>query len=101
VDAAANLIFLAFLVGIFYFMLIRPQKKRVEAHRRLLSSVGVGDEIVTIGGLYGTVRRLGEDDIEIEVSPGTTVRIVKSAIARRITEDAEDEVGGSGEEERA
>jgi preprotein translocase subunit YajC len=101
VDAAANLIFLAFLVAIFYFMLIRPQKKRVEAHRKLLSSVGIGDEIVTIGGLFGTVRRLGEEDIEIEVSPGTTVRIVKSAIARRITEDLEDEVEDSGEEERA
>lgn len=94
----ANLIFIGFLILIFYFFLIRPQKKRVDAHRQLISSVHEGDEIVTVGGVYGTVRRLGDDDIDLEVSPGTTIRIVKSAIARRVTEDVEDEATESGEE---
>jgi preprotein translocase subunit YajC len=85
----ANLIFLAFLIVIFYFMLIRPQKRRVEQHRRLISSISVGDEIVTIGGIYGIVGRMGDDDVELEISPGTTIRVVKSAIARRVTEDVE------------
>ena len=86
-----SLIFLALLIGIFYFMLIRPQKKRVEQHKQLVESVGIGDEVVTIGGIYATVVALGDDEIELEVSPGTRVRFVKSAIARRVTEDLEEE----------
>jgi preprotein translocase subunit YajC len=86
-----QVVFLALLIGVFYFLLIRPQKKRVEQHQRLISTVDVGDEIVTIGGLYGRVTAIGEDDFELEPSPGTTLRFVKSAIARRVTEDLEDE----------
>ena len=97
----ANLVFLAFLIAIFYFLLIRPQKKRQETHRRLIESVQVGDEVVTIGGFYGTVRRLGDDEIEVEISPGTTMRMVKSAIARRMTEDVEEASGDTGTEETA
>jgi preprotein translocase subunit YajC len=95
----ANLIFLGFLIVIFYFMLIRPQRRRVEQHKRLISSIGVGDEIVTIGGIYGRVGRMGDEDIDLEVSPGTTIRIVKSAIARRVTQDVDDEP--ATEEEQA
>jgi preprotein translocase subunit YajC len=97
VEQLPNLLFLAFLLGLFYFMLIRPQKRRAESHRQLLESTRVGDEIVTIGGLHGTVRRLGEDDIDVEIAPGTVVRFVRSAIARRVTEDVE-EIGDTGEE---
>ena len=100
-DAAANLVFLGFLIAIFYFLLIRPQRKRQEAHRALIGSVGVGDEIVTIGGMYGTVRRLDEDEVELEVSPGTTIRMVRSAIARRVTEDVEEPADDTGTEETA
>ena len=96
--------FLAVLIAVFYFLLIRPQKKRVEQHQRLIASVDVGDEIVTIGGLFGTVTAMGEDDFEMEASPGTRLRFVKSAIARKVTEDlaaededeVEDEIGETG-----
>ena len=98
-----QIVFLALLIGVFYFLLIRPQKKRVEQHQQLIGSVDVGDEIVTIGGLYGTITAIGDDDFELEPSPGTRLRFVKSAIARRITEDLAadeeetvDEVGETG-----
>lgn len=87
----SSLIFLVLLIGIFYFMLIRPQKKRVEQHQNLIQSIGVGDEIVTIGGMHGTVRTIGDDDVEVEAAPGVTIRFVKSAIARRVTEELDDE----------
>lgn len=87
-EGLSSLLFLALLIGIFYFMLIRPQKKRVEQHRSLVESIGVGDEIVTIGGLFGTVRSLTDDRLELEVAPGTTLRVVKSAIARKVNDDA-------------
>lgn len=96
-----QVIFLGLLIAVFYFLLIRPQKKRVEAHQKLVGSVDVGDEIVTIGGLYGTVTAMGEDDFEMEPSPGTRLRFVKSAIARRITEDLEPEAAGETEDESA
>jgi preprotein translocase subunit YajC len=83
----SQVILLGALIALFYFVLIRPQKRRVEQHQKLIGSVDVGDEIVTIGGLYGTVTAIGDDDFELEPSPGTRLRFVKSAIARRVTED--------------
>jgi preprotein translocase subunit YajC len=70
-------------------MLIRPQKKRMEEHRKLVESVGPGDEIITMTGLYGTVRAMGDENVEVEIAPGTTVRFLKSAIGRRVSEDLE------------
>jgi preprotein translocase subunit YajC len=87
-----SLIFLGLLIAIFYFMLIRPQKRRVQAHKQLIESVEVGDEVVTIGGAHGTVRAIGDDDIRLEVAPGTEIRFIKSAIARRVTEDLDEPV---------
>jgi len=98
VEGLANLVFLAFLIAIFYFMLIRPQKRRVEQHRTLIESVGLGDEVVTIGGIFGTVQALRDEEIDLRIAEGTTIRIVKSAIARRVTEDVEEELGANGEE---
>ncbi|MDQ4024797.1 MAG: preprotein translocase subunit YajC [Actinomycetota bacterium] len=94
----SQLILLGALIAVFYFVLIRPQKKRVEQHQKLVGSVDVGDEVITIGGLYGTVTAIGDEDFELEPSPGTRLRFVKSAIARRVTEDlsTEDEAAGAG-----
>ena len=84
----SSLVFLGLLIGIFYFMLIRPQKKRMENHRQLVESVGIGDQVITMTGLYGTVKTIGEDDMELEIAPGTTVRFLKSAIGRRVGDEA-------------
>jgi preprotein translocase subunit YajC len=89
---AGNLIFLVLLVAVFYFMLIRPQKRRVDQQRRLIESLGDGDEIVTIGGVFGTITRLGADEVQVEIAPGTNVRILKSAVARKITDEDEEEL---------
>ena len=86
-EGLSSLIFLGLLVAIFYFMLIRPQKRRMEEHRRLINSVDAGDTVVTMSGMYGTVKSIGEEEVELEIAPGTTVRLLKSAIGRRVTED--------------
>lgn len=88
---ASSLIFIAFLIAIFYFMLIRPQKRRVQQHQQLVSSISEGDEIVTIGGIFGMVKMISEDHVEVEISPATTIRIVKSAIARKVSDEAYEE----------
>ena len=89
-NGASSLIFLVILIGLFYFMLIRPQKRRVQQHQELVQSISVGDEVITIGGMYGSVRAIGDDEIELEISSGTRVKFVKSAISRRVTEDLDD-----------
>ena len=93
-----SLIFLALLIAIFYFMLIRPQKKRAEQHRQLIESITLGDEVVTIGGMHGRVAALRDEDVELEVAPGTRVRFVKTAIARRMEPEAAAEGGVVAEE---
>jgi preprotein translocase subunit YajC len=103
----SSLIFLVVMVAIFYLLLIRPQKKKVEQHRQLVESVDIGDEIVTIGGLFGHVTASDQDTFEIEIAAGTRVRLLKSAIARTVTnindadadEDDEEFEEVTGEEE--
>jgi len=88
----SSLIFLVLVGAVFYFMLYRPNKRRIDQHRSLIDSVEVGDEVVTIGGLFATVRAITEDQLHLEVAPGTTVRLAKSAIARRIEPQDEAEL---------
>jgi preprotein translocase subunit YajC len=98
----SGLIFLILMMVIFYFMLIRPQKRRAQQHRDLVQSLSLGDEVVTIGGLLGTVARLEDEAIELEVSPGTRLRFLKSAVARKVTaetEEAEEEALEANEDE--
>ena len=92
----SSLIFLGLLIAIFYFMLIRPQKKRMEDHRKLVESIGPGDQVITMTGLYGTVRSIGDEDLELEIAPGTNVRFLKSAVGRRVVEDLADDAQPSG-----
>lgn len=87
----SSLIFLVLVGVVFYFMLYRPNKKRIDQHRSLIASVEVGDEVVTIGGLFGIVQEITDDRFHLEVAPGTTVRLAKSAIARRIEPAVESE----------
>jgi preprotein translocase subunit YajC len=87
VEGLSALIFPALLIAIFYFMLIRPQRKRADQHKKLIESVSYGDEVVTIGGVFGTVRSLDDAEVELEVAPGTNMRFLRSAIARRVVDD--------------
>ena len=71
---------LAIFVLIFYFFIIRPQRKRQKQHEGVISSIGRGDQIVTIGGFFGTVREVRDDTFLIELAEGVRVRILKSAV---------------------
>jgi preprotein translocase subunit YajC len=96
-SAVGLLVPLVLMGGVFYFLLIRPQQRRQRQQRELLQAVDIGDEVVTIGGMYGTVRRISDDEVTVEVAPGIELRFLKSAIARRVTMDAyEDEPDQEG-----
>ena len=94
---------LAIFVVIFYFFIIRPQKKRQKAQDTLLSSLSRGDQIVTIGGFFGTIREVKDDSLVVEVADGVKMRILKSAVATKRAPAAsqpKETVAVSGEEDK-
>jgi preprotein translocase subunit YajC len=76
------LIMMAILFGGMYFLMIRPQQKRRKEIEAMQSAIGPGDEIVTVGGLYGTVVEIDDEAVTLEVAPGATNRYARGAIAR-------------------
>ncbi|MDR1875698.1 MAG: preprotein translocase subunit YajC [Synergistaceae bacterium] len=71
---------LAIFVLIFYFFIIRPQRKRQKQHESLIGGITRGDEIVTIGGFFGKVREVRDDTFMVEIAENVKVRILKSAV---------------------
>jgi preprotein translocase subunit YajC len=76
------LLLIVLLFGVMYFMMIRPQQKRRREAQSMQAALGPGDEIVTIGGLHGTVVAIDDDVVTLEISPGVTARYARPAIAR-------------------
>ncbi len=71
---------------IMYFLLIRPQQKKVKDHRKMVESLRRGDRVVTQGGLIGKVTKVkDENELEVEIAQGVTVRVVRSTIAQVLT----------------
>jgi preprotein translocase subunit YajC len=87
-----GLLVILLLVALFYLLLIRPQRRRQAVQSQMLSSLEVGDEIVTAGGLYGYVREIDDEELLVEIAPGTNVRVARRAIAT-VLEPEEDEEG--------
>ncbi|HEX7255759.1 MAG TPA: preprotein translocase subunit YajC [Gaiellaceae bacterium] len=83
------LIFLGAMVALFWFLLIRPQRRRQAAHRSMLSGLSTGDEVLTAGGVFGRVRRIEDDHIVLEIAPGTEVRLAKDAVANVLPQPGE------------
>ena len=75
-----------------------PQRRATRAKMEMQDSIDIGDEIVTAGGMYGYVTSIGDDELEVEIAPGTVVRVASRAVAGRIDPDDADE---PGEEEDA
>ena len=80
---------LAIFVLIFYFFIIRPQRKKDKQHNNMIAGINRGDQIVTIGGFFGTVREVRDDSFMIELTEGVRVRILKSAVSNKITTSTE------------
>ena len=93
----ATLILLAVMFGLLWLFLIRPQRQRQMQQQRLLASVEPGDEILTVGGLYGIVQEIDEeDDLIVEIADGIHVRIARRAVGGVVKPD--DEADDEGDE---
>lgn len=83
-----SLIFLLLMVAVFYFLIIRPQRNRAKKQQELASSLQLGDEIQTIGGIKGRVKRLDEDDVVLELEQGE-IRMSRKSVASRLGPERE------------
>ena len=69
------------IFAIFYFLLIRPQQKRMKAHQAMIQSAQIRDTVITNGGLVGKVTKVDDQELEIEIAQGVKVRVIKSMLA--------------------
>ena len=83
-NGGVALLWMILMLGAFYVLLIRPQRRNVAAHQALMGSLQEGDEVMTMGGIYGRIQKLDEQIIELEVAPGTSFRVARSAISRKV-----------------
>ena len=96
------LIVVVILFALFWLLVIRPQRRRQATLNQTIANLEVGDEIVTAGGLYGHVVGVGDDELLVEIAPGTNVRIARRAVAGVVGPDEEeDEEEHEGELEHA
>ena len=75
------------LFVVFYFLLIRPNRRRQNEQRNLLASLEVGDEIVTLGGIHGRIRSLDEETLVITVEDGSYFRLERGRVSKKIVRD--------------
>ncbi|MEL7210675.1 MAG: preprotein translocase subunit YajC, partial [Actinomycetota bacterium] len=79
------------LLLIFYFMLIRPQQKRMREHAELIAALEVGDDVLLTSGIYGTVNNIDRQMLEVEVADGVELRVARNAVSEVVDFDAEDD----------
>lgn len=71
------------LIGIiFYFLMIRPQSKRMKQHQATIAAVKKGDDVITAGGIRGRVTKVSDDEAEVEIASGVRVKVVKSTLSQ-------------------
>ncbi len=76
-----TIIFLGLMFVMFYFFMIRPQRRRQKEHQQLMAELKRGDRVITAGGIYGVIESLSEDSIIIKVESGTTMRVARGSVA--------------------
>jgi preprotein translocase subunit YajC len=76
------------IIGIMYFLMIRPQQKRLKEHREMVAGIRRGDTVVTSGGIIGKVTKVEDQELQVEIADGVRIKVVRSTLS---------EVRGKGE----
>jgi preprotein translocase subunit YajC len=96
----SGLLIIVALFALMYVLMIRPQRAKAQQQQRTLSTVAPGDEVLTVGGIYGIVQELEPDedggDLIVEIADGIHVRVARKALATVIKPEDEDEDGDEG-----
>ena len=81
-DAFTTFVPLILIGVVFYFLLIRPQQKRIKDHRAMVQALRRGDKVVTAGGVFGTVTKVvGDNELQVEIAENVRIRVVRSTIS--------------------
>ena len=89
------IIVIAFLL--IWLIVVRPQKKRQNQQKQLANELRIGDEVLTAGGIYGTVSAVADDEVTVQIAPKTEVRVARRAIAGVTRDPEEDETAAPDE----
>jgi preprotein translocase subunit YajC len=87
VNDLAALLPLVAILALFWFMVVRPQRRRQQEVIALQNSIEVGQQVMMSSGIYGTVRSVTDDTARLEIAPGTEIKIARAAIARVVEPD--------------
>ena len=80
----AGLLPLVMIFGVFYFVMMRPQQRKLRVQRELVSSIKQGDRIVAAGGIVGTIRRVDDDIISLQVAENVVIKVDRGAVSRKL-----------------
>lgn len=81
----ASLLPIAAMIGILWFLLIRPQQKEQQRHREMVRSLKKGDEVVTVGGVYGRIMAIGEERISLKIAENVKIDVERNKVVRVLT----------------
>jgi preprotein translocase subunit YajC len=76
------IVYFVILAAAFFFLIVRPQRRRVTLHRAFIATLEVGDEVITNGGIFGTIVALDVDRVDLQVSSGVVITVAKQALAQ-------------------
>ncbi len=78
------LVYAVIIGGLFYFLMIRPQRTRMRRHQELVGALSLGDEVTTIGGIYGTIEHLDDESAVLQIEGGGRIRVARRALAGKV-----------------
>ena len=81
---ALTLLPLVLIAGVFYFLIMRPQQRRVKEQRSMTTNLKQGDRVVAAGGIVGTIRRVDETTISLQVADSVVIKVDKGSISKRL-----------------
>ena len=93
------LIIMALMLGVMYVLMIRPQRQRQAQQQATIENAGVGDDVLTTGGIYGTIRQVEGDDVVVELAPELTVHMTRRGIAAVLPPEEDEAEEGVDEDE--
>ena len=91
------LVVMVLLLVVMYVLMIRPQRQRQQQHQSMVESAGVGEDVLTTGGIYGTVVEAEGDDIVVEIAENVTVHMTRKGIAAVLPPEEEEEEEAEGD----
>lgn len=77
------IVFLVIIFALFYFVMVRPQRRRQKEHQTMVQELQKGNRVITAGGIYGTIESLSEDSVVIKVESGATIRVARGSVMGR------------------